>query len=92
MDTGQDKYLQHYFDSRGVARIYETSFKGAVWTLARTAPDLSPLDFAQRFTGTFSAERSTIEGRWEISNDGSRWEHDFDLTYTRPAGSDGGAR
>jgi hypothetical protein len=24
-----------------------------------------------------------IEGRWEIARDGSTWEHDFELTYTR---------
>src|SRR5918993_347618 len=47
------------------------------------APDFSPLDFAQRFTGTFSDDGTTIAGRWEIAHDGSTWEHDFDLTYVR---------
>jgi len=37
----------------------------------------------QRFTGTFSADGKIIEGRWETSRDGSSWEHDFDLTYTK---------
>ena len=49
---------------------------------ART-PDFSPLDFAQRFTGTFSDDGQTIAGDWEIAHDGSTWEHDFDLTYVR---------
>ena len=73
-------YLQHYFDSRGVARVYEMTFADGVWTLERraTAPD-----FSQRFTGTFSNDASTIAGRWERSSDGSSWAHDFDLTYTR---------
>ena len=48
-----------------------------------TTPDFSPLDFAQRYTGTFSDDGTTIAGRWEIAHDGSTWEHDFDLTYTR---------
>jgi hypothetical protein len=41
-------YLQHYFDSRGVARVYKMSFEDRVWRLWRDELDLSPLDFAQR--------------------------------------------
>jgi hypothetical protein len=84
-DDERETYLQHYFDSRGVARVYEMSFGDGVWKLWRDAPDFSPLSFSQRFTGTFSDDGDTIEGRWEISHDGSSWEHDFDLTYTRIA-------
>jgi hypothetical protein len=76
-------YLQHYFDSRGVARIYKMSVEDGVWKLWRDEPDFSALDFSQRFSGTFSADGKTIAGRWEICHDGSTWEHDFDLTYTR---------
>jgi hypothetical protein len=76
-------YLQHYFDSRGVARVYKMSFADGVWTLWREAPDFSPLDFAQRYTGTFSDDGKTIAGAWEIRHDGETWEHDFDLTYTK---------
>ena len=81
-------YLQHYFDSRGVARIYKMSFEDGVWKLWRDEPDFSPLDFSpldfsQRFTGTFSDDGETIAGRWEISHDGKTWEHDFDLTHTK---------
>jgi hypothetical protein len=36
-----------------------------VWTLLRDSPDLSPLDFWQRFTGELSADGRTISGRWE---------------------------
>ena len=76
-------YLQHYFDSRGVARVYKMSLEGGVWKLWRDAPDFSPLDFSQRFTGTFGDDGRTIQCRWEICDDGSTWEHDFDLVYTR---------
>lgn len=74
--------LQHYFDSRGVARVYEMAFANGVWTLQRfgAAPD-----FSQRFTGQFSEDANTIAGRWEISTDGSNWSDDFGLTYTRVA-------
>jgi hypothetical protein len=76
-------YVQHYFDSRGVARVYAMSFEDGVWTLSRTEADVSPLDFAQRFTGTITDDGRTIRCRWEISHDGTTWEHDFDLVYTR---------
>ena len=75
-------YLQHYFDSRGVARVYEMGFADGRWTLLRNAPDFSPLDFRQRWTGTFSADRNTITGRWESARGGS-WELDFDVRYER---------
>jgi hypothetical protein len=83
VDRGKGLYLQHYFDSRGVARVYEMSFDNGVWRLWRTSADFTPLDFSQRFTGTFSKDARTITGRWEISHDGTSWEHDFDLTYTK---------
>ncbi|HMG28316.1 MAG TPA: hypothetical protein VKH36_16050 [Acidimicrobiia bacterium] len=76
-------YLQHYFDSRGVARVYSMTFEDGVWTLSRTKADFSPLDFAQRFTGTLGDDDRTIRGGWELAHDGSTWEHDFDLVYTR---------
>jgi hypothetical protein len=76
-------YTQHYFDSRGVARLYAMTFQDGVWTLLRGAPDFTPLDFWQRFTGTFSADGRTVDGRWETSQDGETWERDFDLTYRR---------
>ncbi len=77
-DAEKATYLQHYFDSRGVARVYEMTFADGVWQLSRNGTD-----FSQRFVGTFSEDLATIAGRWEISYDGSTWEHDFDLTYLR---------
>jgi len=41
-------YTQHYFDSRGVVRVYTMGFDGARLTLLRNAPELTPLDFSQR--------------------------------------------
>ena len=54
-DRGRGTYLQHYFDSRGVARRYEMSFAEGVWTFSRTEADCSPLDFSQRATPGSSA-------------------------------------
>ena len=77
----EGNYLQHYFDTRGVARVYKMTFEDGVWKLWRDEPDFSPLDFSQRYTGTFSDDGKTIAGAWEICHDGKTWEHDFDLTY-----------
>ena len=77
-------YTQHYFDSRGVVRTYRMTLRDDVWTLLRDRPDFSPLEFAQRYTGTFGGDGRTITGRWETSHDGgATWEHDFDLNYRR---------
>jgi len=81
-DSG-DGYTQHYFDSRGVVRLYAMTFDGSEWTLERHSEDFSPLDFHQRFAGSFSPDRETIGGRWQSSPDGQAWELDFELTYRR---------
>jgi len=75
--------LQHYFDSRGIARLYEMELDGRTWTLRRTRPDFSALDFQQRFVGRFAADGSRIDGRWERSDDGIAWQEDFELAYWR---------
>jgi hypothetical protein len=82
LDGSGSAYLQHYFDSRGVARVYAMSFDDGMWKLSRTTADFSTLDFAQRFTGTLSGDGRMIRCGWELAYDGSTWEHDFDV-YTR---------
>jgi Protein of unknown function (DUF1579) len=77
-DTDKRTLLQHYFDSRGIARVYEMTFADNVWTLQRIA---AAPDFSQRFTGTF--DHDTIVGQWQSSSDGMNWDPDFELTYTR---------
>ncbi len=76
-------YLQHYFDSRGVARVYRMTLDNRRWSLVRDEADFSPLDFAQRYIGTVSDDRQTIAGCWEIARDGTTWERDFDLSYRK---------
>ena len=71
-------YRMLYYDSRGVSRIYRMTFSGEIWTLWRDFPE-----FSQRFHGTFSEDAKVITAYWEKSTDGSNWEHDFDLTYTK---------
>jgi len=77
-DAASDSFTYHYFDTRGVERIYQMSLRDGVWKFWRDAPG-----FSQRFTGTFSADGNTITGVIEKSADSVHWEHDFDLTYTK---------
>ena len=70
--------MQHYYDSRGVARVYGMSLEDGVWRLWRDG-----VDFSQRFAGRLGDDGATIAGAWEIARDGSSWEHDLDLVYTR---------
>jgi hypothetical protein len=77
-DDDVGTYCVLHYDSRGVSRIYQMSLNGSTWKIWRDFPS-----FSQRFTGTFSEDRKTIKAQWKKSNDGSAWEHDFDLTYTR---------
>ncbi len=83
VDEAGEVYTHHYFDSRGVARLYKMTFDGRDWELLRTEPDFFPLDFSQRYVGRLSDDGNTIDGRWETSQDGSSWTLDFDLTYRR---------
>jgi hypothetical protein len=85
VDASGDGYVQHYFDSRGVTRIYAMTFDGRTWTLARDADDFTPAKFAQRFTGELSDDGSRIDGTWEIALDGTTFEKDLGLIYTRLA-------
>ena len=82
-DEGRGTFIQHYFDQRGVARLYEMSFDSGLWKLERRKKDFSPFEFSQRFTGTVTDDGKRIEGTWEIAHDHKRWEKDFNLIYTR---------
>ncbi len=82
-DPDGSGYLQHYVDSRGVVRLCRMAFDGRTWTLLREEPDFSPLDFAQRCTGTLHDDGARITGRWEIRQPGRDWETDFELSYAR---------
>lgn len=67
-----------YSDERGVARIYQMSLEGGVWKMWRESPG-----FSQRMTGAISNDGNTITVRGDLSRDGSKWEQDLDIKYTR---------
>jgi hypothetical protein len=77
-DDTLESYTMLYYDSRGVSRLYQMSLNDQVWMLWRDAPG-----FYQRFTGEFVDGGNTIRAKWEKSSDGSTWELDFHLTYTK---------
>jgi hypothetical protein len=54
------------------------SIANGVWKLWRESEP-----FAQRFTGTFSEDGTTIIGGWEIAEDGTTYVTDFDLVFRR---------
>jgi hypothetical protein len=79
----------HYFDARGVKRLYLTALEGSIWRIWR-APGEDPHGphgpgFDQRFIGEISGDGRTIEGRWErrTGDAGDDWELDFPITYHR---------
>jgi hypothetical protein len=59
------------------------TFTGGVWTLVRESADFSSLDFAQRFSGTFSTDGNRIDGAREKALPGSGWELDLEPSYAR---------
>ena len=80
------QYLQHYFDSRDVTRIYAMTFEDRRWTLVRDVDDFSEFSFSQRWRAEFSEDGDTIEGTWEMAEDHENYAKDFDLRYTRVSG------
>jgi hypothetical protein len=73
---GEDS--MHYFDSRGVHRIYQISLSGSELTIRRNHPD-----FSQHFTGRIAGDM--IAGLWQLSRDGSTWDDDLAVTWRKRA-------
>jgi hypothetical protein len=79
----------HYFDSRGVKRLFMTTLDGSTWKIWRApGEDWDGPDgpgFNQRFIGEISADGKKIAGRWErgTGEAGDKWEIDFPLNYVR---------
>ena len=79
----------HYFDARGVQRLYLTTVAGSDWTIWR-APGEDPNGpnwpgFDQRFIGQISADGGVITGRWErgSGNADTEWRLDCPIEYVR---------
>jgi hypothetical protein len=80
----------HYFDSRGVHRIYGFRVTGDGWEISRDAAgrDMQEVGrnappFSQRLTVTFEDDDHTMAGRSKISYDNETWQDDLEITYRR---------
>ena len=79
----------HYFDARGVERLYMTAIESSTWMIwLAPGEDWNGSQgpgFNQRFIGEISADGTTIDGRWErgMGDAGDSWEVDFPLRYVR---------
>jgi hypothetical protein len=79
LDDRSERFSYLYSDGRGVSRVYEMTLEEREWRIwGQAGPE-----FFQRFAGTFGEDGKTIASRWEKSSDGSNWELDFELTYTK---------
>ena len=68
----------HYFDVRGVHRVFGVDIAGDTWRYWNDTPG-----FAQRFTGRLQDGDGVIDGRAELSRDGATWALDLAITYRR---------
>jgi hypothetical protein len=71
-----DALSMHYFDSRGVHRIYDVAVDASTLRIARDEPG-----FSQRFAATI--EDDTVAGTWQLSRDGATWADDLAITFRR---------
>jgi hypothetical protein len=84
-----DGLRMHYFDSRGVFRLYDVTLLDNGWAMAmgRHAPSgsfASPdAPFSQRMTYTFEEQDQRISGKGQLSHDDVKWDDDLEITYSR---------
>lgn len=77
-DDATGEYLMMYFDERKVSRKYEALFQDGILKWWRNAPE-----FSQRYTLTITDNGNTMISKGQLSKDGTTWEKDLDLTFTR---------
>jgi hypothetical protein len=73
----------HYFDSRGVHRVYEFQVTDDGWEIARDAAGSDAPEFSQRLTVAFEDDDDTMAGQSKISFDNETWQDDLEITYRR---------
>ena len=77
-EAGPGRMTMHYYDSRGVFRLFEMSVDEQGWKAWNDSPG-----FSQRFTATFGDGGDTMEARWQLRRDGVHWNDDMRVTYRR---------
>jgi hypothetical protein len=76
-ENEKSRLRMHYYDSRGVFRVYDSGIDDTAWRWSRDAEG-----FCQRFTGTFRDGGDTIDGRSQLDQ-GDGWKDDLAITYRR---------
>jgi hypothetical protein len=84
-----DGLRMHYFDSRGVHRLFEVTVTDDGWEIvmdrhspagsfaARDAP------FSQRMTYAFEDDDQAMSGKSKLSHDNVNWDDDLEINYRR---------
>jgi hypothetical protein len=71
-----DQY--HYFDVRGIARVFDLNVEATGWSMIRQDEE-----FSQRYTAQFRG-LDAMDSTGEVSYDiGVTWQPDFTMTYQR---------
>jgi hypothetical protein len=76
-DEEKSRLRMHYYDSRGVFRVYDAGIDDTAWRWWRDAEG-----FSQRFTGTFQDGGDTIDGRSQLM-EADTWKDDLAIVYRR---------
>jgi len=84
-----DGLSMHYFDARGVSRLYALTAAGDAWSILmdQRAPGRSfakrDAPFSQRVTYTLGPEDETMVGEGALSHDDVRWDDDLQIEFRR---------
>ena len=73
-----DEHTYHYFDVRGVTRVFELTINDSGWSMIRRDED-----FWQRSAGRFRGTGSIDSTGEKSFDEGTTWQHDFSMSYTR---------
>jgi hypothetical protein len=76
--VADDELTAHYFDSRGVFRVYRLAMEGDTLRMWRDEPG-----FSQRLEAKLSEDGKTLAGVWQLSRDDETWDDDLAITFTR---------
>lgn len=76
----EEELTAHYYDSRGVFRIYRVAMEGDTLRMWRDEPG-----FRQRMEGTLSEDGATFTLTGQLSRDDETWDDDLATTFTRVA-------
>lgn len=80
-----EELTAHYFDSRGVFRIYRIAMEDDTLRMWRDEPG-----FSQRSEAKLSRDGRTLALTGQLSRDDETWEEDLSTTYTRVASAASG--